>query len=226
MSGELLSVVTSALAQKGGAGMTTSDEALAKLLEGNARYVAHEMTLHHFSCPITRQALVSGQKPYAIVLSCSDSRVPPEIVFDTGLGEIFVVRVAGNVPDTSILGSIEYAATHLGSPLLVVLGHCGCGAVTAAVDAHQGPDGHGRHDGHIGAIIRSIAPAVAHAQKETGCTDRADLIEAAIECNVRLVGKSLVDRSREIWKLVENGSLKIVCAKYDLHGGHVHVLET
>ena len=206
----------------------TSDEALAKLLAGNARYIAHdERTLHHYSCPQTRQSLVSGQEPYAIILSCSDSRVPPEIVFDTGLGEIFVVRVAGNVPDSSILGSIEYAAAHLGSPLLLVLGHCGCGAVTAAVDAHEAQDGHekhGGHDGHLGSIIRSISPAVALATRDTEYTEKTDLIEAAIECNVRLVGQALVDRSAEIRKRVEDGSLRIVCAKYDLHGGHIHIL--
>jgi carbonic anhydrase len=209
--------------------MITSDKALARLLAGNVRYVTHhERTIHHFSCPKTRKSLVSGQQPYAIILACSDSRVPPEIVFDTGLGEIFVVRVAGNVPDSSILGSIEYAAAHLGSPLLMVLGHCGCGAVTAAVDAHEKKDvqeNHGGHDGHIGSIIRSITPAVALASENAGGTEKTDLIEAAIDCNVRLVGKSLVDRSAEIRKRVEDGSLRIVCAKYDLHDGHIHILD-
>src|SRR5208337_114109 len=117
----------------------TADEALKKLLDGNRNFLANQLTIKDSSGPSTRQAVAAGQKPYAIILSCSDSRVPPEIIFDKGLGEIFVVRVAGNVPDPVILGSIEYAAEHFGSPLIVVLGHTRCGAVIAAVHAEGRP---------------------------------------------------------------------------------------
>jgi len=111
--------------------------------------------------------------------SCSDSRVPPEIIFDKGLGEIFVVRVAGNVLDPVVLGSIEYAAEHLGSPLVMVLGHERCGAVTAAVDAK------GKPEGNIGAIIKNIAPAVKQAKNEYKGKDKAELVETAINDNAK-----------------------------------------
>ena len=141
----------------------TSAEALDKLLEGNARFVSDQLNPQKPCCAGTRLALASGQQPYAIILSCSDSRVPPEIIFDVGLGEIFVVRDAGNVLSPIVLGSIEYAADHLGSPLLVFLGHECCGAVPAAVDSHGEAHGHGH--GHVGEIVQAIAPAVAEARK-------------------------------------------------------------
>ncbi len=113
----------------------SSDEALQKLMNGNKNYVENKLTNAAKSDSKTRELLATSQKPYAIILTCSDSRVPPEIIFDQGLGEFFVVRVAGNIPDPVVLGSIEYAAEHFGSPLILVLGHERCGAVTATVDA-------------------------------------------------------------------------------------------
>ena len=146
-------------ASEAGPGLT-ADEALSKLMDGNLHFVANQITIRETSTPSIREALATGQKPFAIILACSDSRVPPEIIFDQGLGEIFVVRVAGNVPDPVILGSIEYAAEHFNCPLVMVLGHKRCGAVTAAVQS-QGPP-----HGNIGAIIKTIAPAVKQAKKD------------------------------------------------------------
>jgi carbonic anhydrase len=203
----------------GGAPAITADEALQKLLEGNQRYVAHQMTGQKLSDATTRQSLTKGQSPYAIILCCSDSRVPPEIVFDKGLGEIFVVRVAGNIPDPVILGSIEYAAEHLGSPLVVVLGHERCGAVTAAVDAR------GEGEGNIGAIIKTIAPAVSLAEKEAKGKEKAEFVEATIDLNIKLVCESLVKQSTIIKHLVDEGKLKIVGAKYDLDDGKVRIFD-
>jgi carbonic anhydrase len=114
----------------------TADEALQKLMDGNRHYVEQQMTNQKKCSQSVRESLAKGQNPYAIILSCSDSRVPPEIIFDKALGEIFVVRVAGNVPDPIVLGSIEYAEEHLGSPLIMVLGHERRGAVTASYAAH------------------------------------------------------------------------------------------
>jgi carbonic anhydrase len=198
----------------------TADEALQKLLEGNHRYLTGQMTGQKLSDAIARQALVNGQSPYAIILSCSDSRVPPEIVFDKGLGEIFVVRVAGNISDPVVLGSIEYAVEHLGSPLIMVLGHGRCGAVTAAVEAKGAVP-----DGNIGTIIRVIAPAVRQAEKEAVGKDKAELIETAIDCNIKLVCNALVEQSDVIKGLVDAGKVKIVGAKYDLDDGWVRLLE-
>ena len=147
-------------------------------------------TIRERSAPSIRETLSTGQKPYAIILSCSDSRVPPEIIFDKGLGEIFVVRVAGNIPDPVILGSIEYAAEHFGCPLIMVLGHNRCGAVTAAVESQGHPHG------NIGAIIKTITPAVKQARKDARGAGKSDLVESAIDNNIKLVAKSLTSGHR------------------------------
>ncbi len=201
-----------------GAGVT-ADEALRKLMDGNKEYVEQKMTNQKMSCKTVRESLAKVQKPYAIILCCSDSRVPPEVIFDKGLGEIFVVRVAGNVPDPIVLGSIEYAAEHLGSPLVMVLGHERCGAVTAAVDAK------GKPEGNIGAIVKVILPAVSQAKKEYKGKDKSQLVEAAIDDNIKLVEASLTKKSPVLKHLVKEGKVKIVAAKYDLDDGKVTLLK-
>ena len=208
------------------AGGVTADEALNKLLDGNKRFVESKMNTCGETTAGAREKLAKGQKPYAIILSCSDSRVPPEIIFDKSLGEIFVVRVAGNVPDQVVLGSIEYAAEHLGSPLVMVLGHERCGAVTAAVEAK------GKPEGNIGAIVKAIAPAVRKAKqgcKECkGCDmkDKAKLVECAIDENVKMVAHNLTKQSPIIRELVKEHKVKIVAAKYDLDDGKVTVMDS
>lgn len=212
-------VLTCAVAWASGSGPgMTADEALAKLMEGNQHYVAGGLTNQKMSDAATRQSLATGQKPYAIILSCSDSRVPPEIIFDKGLGEIFVVRVAGNVVDPIVLGSIEYAVEHLGTPLVVVLGHERCGAVTAAVDAK------GKSEGNIGAIVKAIKPAVAQARKEMKGQDHAVLVEAAIDRNIHEVVLNMMKKSPVIAEMAAAGKVRIVEAKYDLDDGKVNLL--
>lgn len=195
------------------------DQALQKLMDGNRRYVENRLTLPKGSDAPARGKLAKGQAPYAIVLSCSDSRVPPEIVFDQGLGEIFVVRVAGNVPDPIVLGSIEYGAEHLKSPLIVVLGHERCGAVTAAVEAEGSPEG------NIGAILKAIAPAVAQARKEATGKDKAILVETAVVDNVKRVAESLTHDSPVLHELAREGKVRIVPAEYSLDTGKVVLLD-
>lgn len=207
-----------AFASGAGPGIT-ADEALKKLMEGNQQYVECSTPGQKLCDPNLRHSLVAGQKPYAIILSCSDSRVPPEIIFNKGMGEIFVIRVAGNVPDPVVLGSIEYAAEHLGSPLIVVLGHSRCGAVTAAVDAK------GKPEGNIGAILKTIAPAVSQAKKETAGKDKTELLETAITDNVKIVCNALPKQSKVLKELVHEGKLKIVGAKYDLEDGKVTLVD-
>jgi len=196
-----------------------ADTALKKLLDGNRSYVSNQMTIKESVGAATRQALALGQRPYAVILSCSDSRVPPEIIFDKGLGEIFVVRVAGNIPDPIVIGSIEYAVEHLGSSLIMVLGHSRCGAVDAAVEAT------GHEHRNIGAIIKTIAPAVRLAKKETKGGNKSELVEAAIDFNIKLAAQSLVKQSSVLRSLVNSGKVKIVAAKYDLDDGFVRLLE-
>jgi len=203
-----------AVASGGGAGITP-EEAWQKLVDGNKRYLENKMNACGESSTVTRETLVKGQKPYAIILSCSDSRVPPEIIFDKSMGEIFVIRVAGNVPDPIVLGSVEYAVEHLGSPLIVVLGHERCGAVTAAVDAK------GKPEGNIGAIVKEIAPAVKQAKKEAAGKSKPELVETAIDDNIRLVAANISKRSSVIKHLLKEGKVKIMTAKYDLDDGKV-----
>jgi carbonic anhydrase len=215
-AGTLLSVA--AFASGSGVGMT-ADEALQKLMKGNKQFIEQKQTGQKLCDLTTRQSLAKGQKPYAVILTCSDSRVPPELIFDKGLGEIFVIRVAGNIPDPIVLGSIEYAVEHIGSPLVMVLGHERCGAVTAAVDAK------GKPEGNIGAIIKTISPAVKKARKEYTGKDKAQLVETAIDINTRLVAENLTKQSSVIRHLVKEGKVKIVTAKYDLDDGTVTLMK-
>ncbi len=217
--GPILLWGTLSLAAGDGSGVT-ANEALQRLLDGNNRYVESKMKACAETYTAARENLARTQNPYAIILSCSDSRVPPEIIFDKGLGEIFVVRVAGNVPDPIILGSIEYAAEHLGSPLVMVLGHQRCGAVIAAVDAK------GKPEGNIGAIIKVIAPAVKQAKAEYKGKGKAELVEVAINDNVKLVAANLLKQSSILERFVKEGKVKIVPAKYDLDDGKVTLLDT
>ena len=202
----------------------SADEALKRLRDGNERYTAEKPTAAQRSTKASRAALAKSQSPYAIILTCSDSRVPPELLFDSGLGELFVIRVAGNIPDPVVLGSIEYAAEHLGTPLVMVLGHERCGAVTATVDAK------GKAHGNIGAIVKAIAPSIKKATKECAAckedkqcekTRKSEYVECVIDTNVKLVTANLTKNSKVLKHLVAEKKLKIVSAKYDLDDGKV-----
>ncbi len=195
------------------------DEALKSLLEGNARYASNQLSSCRRTDSAAREKLAKGQKPPAIILACSDSRVPPELIFDQSLGEIFVVRVAGNVPDPMVLGSIEYAAEHLGSSLIMVLGHERCGAVTAAVDAK------GKPTGNLGAVLNAIAPAVAQARKGAAGKEKSELVDLAITDNAVNVAANLTRQSPILAKLSKEGAIKIVAARYDLDDGKVALIE-
>jgi carbonic anhydrase len=186
----------------------TPDSALAELKAGNEHHVRHQYQHPHETAARQRE-LAAGQHPHAELLSCSDSRVPPEIIFDQGLGDLFVVRVAGNVATDTELGSLEYGAEHLHIPLLVVLGHESCGAVTAAV---QG----GEAEGHIAALISLIKPAVEKSRGIAG-----DPIANAVTTNVKLVVEQLRSSTPVLSKLVADGKLKIVGGVYSLETGKV-----
>lgn len=200
------------------------EQGLELLLKGNAKFIKGDLELlRKYSTPTVRKGLALGQKPFAVVLTCSDSRLAPEILFDKGLGEIFVVRVAGNVVDKHELGSIEYALEHLGANLIVVLGHEKCGAVSATYGAYP------THvEGNIGSLTESIYPAVdtvVAGTKPAGTVEQAAQVEECIVENIKLVSESLESRSEIIKHLVHLGETKIVRAKYDLDEGKVVVLE-
>ncbi len=186
----------------------TPDSVLGELKTGNAHHVRHQYQHPHETIARQRE-LVAGQHPHAEILSCADSRVPPEIIFDQGLGDLFVVRVAGNVATDTEIGSLEYGAEHLHIPLLVVLGHESCGAVTAAV---QG----GNAEGHISVLMSLIKPAVDKSQRIPG-----DRIANAVRTNVQMVVQQLRSSTPILSELVAHGKLKIVGGVYSLETGEV-----
>lgn len=207
----------------------TADEALRKLMDGNKRYAEGQPTNSSRSDAHSRSELAHSQKPYAIILTCSDSRVPPELIFDKGLGEIFVIRTAGNVPDPIVLGSIEYAADHLGSPLIMVLGHERCGAVTATVESHGKTSG----SKNIDAIVKAVGPSTRAAAKEceackadSKCakTRTAEFVECVVDANAKRIAANLTRQSLILNRLEREKKITIVAAKYDLDNGLVSLL--
>lgn len=209
----LLASASLALA-KGPAVAVTADQAWQALLDGNRRFVNGDLDrLVKNSDSSSRKLVAAGQKPYATVLTCSDSRLPPEILFDRGLGEIFAVRVAGNIVSPHELGSMEYAAEHLKVPLIVILGHERCGAVTATVDS-AGPV-----EGNIGSLINSILPAVNTARSSGQYSTHDELVEGASVENIKLVAQNILRDSPALAHMVSAGHVKIVGAKYDLDTG-------
>lgn len=189
--------------------------ALAKLQKGNQRFVDAQM-LHPDQNGEARQRLSGSQKPYAVLLSCSDSRLPPEVVFDQGLGDLFVVRVAGNVVDRDVMGSIEYAVDHLGTPLVMVLGHQNCGAVSATLEALQPP--YSPPHGDIAALVDAITPAVGVANGRPG-----DLLDNTIRANAEQ-SRDQIMRSSELTSSLDSGGLRVVAAYYSLDTGLVTVI--
>ncbi|NCO68225.1 MAG: carbonic anhydrase [Nitrospirae bacterium CG_4_10_14_0_8_um_filter_41_23] len=194
---------------------SAGDDALQKLMDGNKRYVSGSLVKKDLG-DTKRKELAKGQKPFAIVVTCSDSRVPPELLFDQGLGDIFIIRVAGNVVDQIALGSIEYGAEHLNAPLLFILGHSKCGAVTATIDAKGEPEG------NIGAIVKKIMPAAEKAKKKGGTKD--EVLETAIKENVKNVYKDVM-KSKIISHLVQEDELKIVAGEYNITTGKIEMIE-
>ena len=180
------------------------------LMAGNARFVAGKPRAR--ALVSLRQKLASGQSPKAIILACSDSRVGPELIFDQSLGDIFVVRTAGNVADAVGLGSIEYAVDHLHSSLLVVLGHQKCGAVGAACSGEKMPSR------NLDAIVERINPAVSQAKSYAKADD---LIESAIKENVHQSAKDVLANSQIIRDAVKAGKLSVIEAEYELDSGQV-----
>jgi carbonic anhydrase len=195
----------------------SADEAMRVLKAGNARYV--EGKPQHPHQDRVRRALSAGQgqHPLAVVLTCSDSRVPAEIIFDQGLGDIFVVRVAGNVAATDEVGSIEYAVDHLAAPLVVVLGHSQCGAVTAVVDNAKLPP-------NITKLVAPIKPAVDQAREDNPDAAKDVLLQAAITDNVWQAIDDMLRQSPTIRDKIKNNQVQVVGALYDLDSGQVQWL--
>jgi carbonic anhydrase len=188
-------------------------QALQLLLDGNKRFVAGQLE-HPNQTPERRTEVAKGQHPFAAVLACSDSRTPPEIIFDRGLGDIFTVRVAGNVADQVVIESLDYSVKHLGVRVVMVLGHRRCGAVIAAVEGHEGTV-----DQDVGPMLSELRPAVAASKGMAG-----DPVENAVRENVILVTKKLAT-SPELAAMVKAGDLRIVGGIYDLDTGTIEMLK-
>ncbi|WP_289000602.1 carbonic anhydrase [uncultured Psychrobacter sp.] len=203
----------------------TGQEALELLKEGNARYV--DSLTNPDPAMQRRPELISDQDPLAIILGCSDARVPVEIVFDQGLGDLFVIRVAGNVVAPSQIGSVEFAAEQFGTKLVVVLGHSHCGAVTACVEALINPEQN--YTPNLQSIVDRIRPSVYNLHELATANgqdvDADELLDRSISANVRMSVSQLKHGSRALEELTTSGKLLIVGAEYDLETGKVRFLE-
>src|SRR5207248_2381999 len=188
-------------------------EAISKLKEGNGHYTSGNLQ-HPGQTTERRTELAKTQHPFAIVLSCSDSRVPPEIVFDQGLGDLFIVRVAGNIVDDHALGSIEYGVDHLGSRLILVLGHESCGAVKAARETIAAK---GKAPGHIESLVTAIKPAVEATAK--------DDLETTVKANVKNVVQALRSSTPILKAKVDSGEIQVIGGYYSLDTGAVTFLD-
>ena len=185
--------------------------ALEQLIDGNRRFVAGEAVHPHQNLERCRE-ISSGQNPVAVVLACADSRVPPEVLFDQGLGDIFVVRVAGNVVGEFELASIEYAVEHLHTPLIMVLGHSSCGAISAAVAGGEAP-------GSLPGLMAALQPSVDEVVGKPG-----DHVNNAARANARRVTRALKTAQPVVAGAVDAGKVKVMAAYYDLANGKVEVL--
>jgi carbonic anhydrase len=197
--------------QEGSSG-APADAALARLMEGNRRYT-HQKVKHPDESLSRRKELEGTQHPFAVILGCADSRVPPELLFDQGLGDLFVIRVAGNIVDDAILGSIEYAVEHLNTKLIVVLGHEKCGAVTAAVEG-------GAPAGHLAALVEAIRPVLAVTADMPG-----DKIHNCVLENARRVARQVRQSEPVLKEAGERRGLKVIAADYALDTGAVTLLD-
>lgn len=199
--------------------MLTASEALQRLRDGNRRFAKNLGGSGALISPARRADLLRGQEPFATILGCSDSRVPAEIVFDQGLGDLFVIRVAGNIIAPSLVGSVEFAAEAFGTPLVVVLGHSQCGAILATLDALQHPGT--KHSENLRAIVDRVRPSVETLLTTDLKSDRDALVHEAVRANVRASADHLRHGSAVLERFIEEDRLAVVGAEYSLESGIV-----
>jgi carbonic anhydrase len=207
---------------EGGMRMISGMEALERLREGNHRFVSGVRSLDALMSPTRRHEFVTMQEPFAVILGCSDSRVPVEIVFDQGLGDLFVIRVAGNIVAPSQIGSVEFAAERFGTRLVVCLGHTRCGAVQATLEELQRPTE--TKSRNLASIVDRIRPSV-EGLLATNLEDPDTLAEQAVRANVRVSVHGLRHGSAVLERLIEEDGLVIVGAEYSLETGEVQFFD-
>ncbi len=203
--------------------MVPADEALERLREGNRRFVSNVRSRESLASEARRAEVAAGQQPFAIVLGCSDSRVPAEIVFDQGLGDLFVIRVAGNIVAPSQIGSIEFAAEQYGTRLVVVLGHTQCGAILATIDQLRRP--RATQSRNLHSIVDRVRPSVEPLLATSLANDPCALVSRAVRENVRMSVGHLRRGSEVLEQLIRSGGLAIVGAEYSLETGVVEFLD-
>ncbi len=203
--------------------MIPATAALQRLRDGSRRFASNVRSLESLLSHTRRADLLAGQQPFAIILGCSDSRVPAELVFDQGLGDLFVIRVAGNIVAPSQIGSVEFAASQFGTRLVVVLGHSHCGAVQATLDALQRPAA--EHSRAVRAIVDRVRPAVEPLLATELRHDAAGLLQAAVRANVRAAANHLRHGSAVLEDLIAREGLLVVGAEYSLESGEVDFFE-
>ena len=196
----------------------TAIEALKRLKEGNERFAANVRGMDAFVSHTRRTELASGQQPFAIILGCSDSRVPAEIVFDQGLGDLFVIRVAGNIVAPSQVGSVEFAAERYATKLVVVLGHSQCGAILATLEALRNPSPQSQN---MRSIVDRVRPSVATLLATPLRSDENALIRESVRANIRASVNHLRHGSQVLEQLIQNEGLMVVGAEYSLESGVV-----
>jgi carbonic anhydrase len=199
--------------------MSAAHEALNRLREGNRRFAAGASSNHTYASPARRIELVDGQYPFAIILGCSDSRVPAELVFDQGLGDLFVIRIAGNIVAPSQIGSVEFAAERFGTPLVVVLGHSRCGAITATLEEIVRPTTH--QSPHLHSIVERVRPSVETLLATDLRHDPGALVQHAVRANVRTSANQLRHGSQILEQRIQRQELLVVGAEYSLETGVV-----
>jgi len=203
--------------------MIPAAEALARLKEGNRRFVADARSETGVSSPTRRTEVAAGQEPFAIILGCSDSRVPAEIVFDQGLGDLFVIRVAGNIVAASQVGSVEFAASRFATRLVVVLGHSQCGAILATLEEIQQTSDH--QSRNLRSIVDRIRPSVETLLATELKHDPEALVRQAVRSNIRASVNHLRHGSQILEQLVDENGLQVVGAEYSLESGVVEFFE-
>jgi carbonic anhydrase len=203
--------------------MIPAREALARLRAGNQRFVANQFAGAALPTAERRALLLAGQEPFAIVLGCSDSRVPAELVFDQGFGDLFVIRVAGNIVAPSQVGSVEFAAARFGTRLVVVLGHTQCGAIAAAIETVSGREA--AYSRNVRSIVNRVRPAVETVLAGGPFDDPDTLMHAAVRANVRASVDHLRHGSELLEQLIEEEGLVVVGAEYSLESGVVTFLD-
>jgi carbonic anhydrase len=199
--------------------MKTAQQALDALIEGNSRFASEVQSQDPQALDSRRYRLMPSQEPFAIVIGCSDARVPAEIVFDQGLGDLFVIRVAGNIIAPSQVGSVEFAVERFGTPLVVVLGHSRCGAIQATLEELERPSE--SRSPNLRAIVDRIRPSVETLLESGLRLDSKLLVEKAVRANIRVSANQLRHGSQILERLIEKDELRVVGAEYSLENGSV-----